>query len=143
MDLLAFLTGLVTGLAFCALLLQRLGAARARVSAALALERDAQMQLVLARERHAAEAQALRAELDGIDAAHAEQSEALRSRFAVEVGELRRAVRQARSDAARASDIEQLVKRVCASVERVERELRRLDRGRPRKPQRRVAAERR
>ena len=55
MDLLAFLTGLVTGLAFVGLLLQRLHAARARVNAARALARDAQTELVVVRERTAAE----------------------------------------------------------------------------------------
>ncbi|HSD76860.1 MAG TPA: hypothetical protein VLA98_05625 [Solirubrobacteraceae bacterium] len=143
MDLLAFLTGLVTGLAFVGLLLQRLHAARARVNAARALARDAQTELVVVRERNAPELGALRAELESAEHAHAGEVDVLRRRFAIEVGELRRAVRDARAEADRAANIEQLVARVTSSVERVERELRRMDRGRSAKRTRPVPAVRR
>ena len=115
MHLLDFFIGLATGLAFAALVLQRLRAERSVTKAARVLERDAQTQLVIARERHAAELQAARQ-------AHHDEVHSLRERFAVEVRALRGAVSDARAE----------VERSAASVSRVETELRRHDRGRQR-----------
>src|ERR1700712_4350238 len=57
MHLLDFFIGLATGLAFAALALQRVRAERAVTQAARTLEHDAKTQLVVSRERHAAELQ--------------------------------------------------------------------------------------
>ena len=140
MDVIAFTTGLVTGLGFTLLLLQRLYVARADVNAARALERDAHTELVVARERHATELETLQKELAGTDAAHNADLSGVRERFAIELAGLRRAVGDARAETLRAQDIEQLVLRVTQSVERVERELRRTGRGRHRPGQQREYA---
>ena len=125
MHLLDFFIGLATGLAFAGLALGRVRAERSVTRAARVLERDAQTQLVVARERHAAELQAARQ-------AHHDEVHSLRERFAVEVRALRGAVSDARAEVERSAEVKLLVERIAASVSRVESELRRHDRGRQR-----------
>lgn len=125
MHLLDFFIGLATGLAFAALALQRVRVERTVTRAARVLERDAQTQLVVARERHAAELQAARQ-------AHHDEVHSLRERFAVEVRALRGAVSDARAEVERSAEVKVLVERIAASVSRVEHELRRHDRQRQR-----------
>ena len=98
--------------------------AHAAAEAARALERSTQVELCVARERHAGEVAALRR-------SHDDELNALRGRFGLEVRMLREAVSSARAELDRNAGIERLVGQVSETVERVERELRRLDR-RPR-----------
>lgn len=121
MHLLDFFIGLATGLAFAALALARLRAERSVTEAARTLERDAATQLVVSRERHAAD-------LDGSRQAHTNEVRALRERFAIEVRALRGAVADARAEVERSAEVKLLVERIAASVSRVETELRRHDR---------------
>lgn len=125
MQLLDFFIGLATGLAFAALAVQRVRAERAVTEAARTLECDARTQLVVSRERHAAE-------LQSAVQAHHEEVGSLRERFAVEVRALRSAVSDARAEIERSAEVKVLVERIAASVSRVETELRRHDRGRQR-----------
>jgi hypothetical protein len=125
MHLLDFFIGLTTGLAFAALALQRVRAERAVTQAARTLEHDAKTQLLVSRERHAAE-------LQGSRQAHHDEVRSLRERFAVEVRALRGAVSDARAEVERSAVVKLLVERIGASVSRVEAELRRHDRGRQR-----------
>jgi hypothetical protein len=124
MDVIAFIVGLTVGIALLAPALRRVRAAKAVAEAARALERATQVELCVARERHAGEVAALRR-------AHDDELNSLRGRFGLEVKMLREAVTSARNQLERNDGIEQLVGQVAATVERVERELRRLDR-RPR-----------
>lgn len=124
MHLLDFFIGLGTGLAFAALALQRVRAERSVTEAARTLERDAQTQLVVSRERHAAE-------LQGARQAHHDEVRSLRERFAVEVRALRGAVSDARAEVERSAEVRKLVERIAQSVSRVENELRRHERPRP------------
>jgi hypothetical protein len=88
------------------------------------LERSTQVELCVARERHANE-------VAGLRRAHDDELNALRGRFGLEVRMLREAVSSARAELDRNQGIERLVSQVAETVERVERELRRIDR-RPR-----------
>ena len=124
MDVIAFIVGLAVGIALVAPALRRVRTAKAVAEAARALERSTQVELCVARERHAGEVAALRR-------AHDDELNSLRGRFGLEVKMLREAVSAARNQLERNDGIEQLVGQVAATVERVERELRRLDR-RPR-----------
>ena len=124
MDVIAFIVGLAVGIALVAPALRRVRTAKAVAEAARALERSTQVELCVARERHAGEVAALRR-------AHDDELNSLRGRFGLEVKMLREAVSSARNQLERNDGIEQLVGQVAATVERVERELRRLDR-RPR-----------
>lgn len=125
MHLLDFFIGLATGLAFAALALQRVRAERAVTQAARTLEHDAKTQLLVSRERHAAE-------LQGSRQAHHDEVRSLRERFAVEVRALRGAVSDARAEVERSAEVKVLVERIAASISRVETELRRHDNGRQR-----------
>jgi hypothetical protein len=124
MEVLAFIVGLAAGIVLVAPALRRVRTAKAVAEAARALERSTQVELCVARERHAGEVAALRR-------AHDDELNSLRGRFGLEVKMLREAVTSARTQLERNDGIEQLVGQVAATVERVERELRRLDR-RPR-----------
>jgi hypothetical protein len=76
------------------------------------------------RERNASE-------VAGLRRSHDDELNALRGRFGLEVRMLREAVSSARQELDRNQGIEVLVTQVAETVERVERELRRIDR-RPR-----------
>ena len=106
MEVLAFILGLSVGIAFLAPALRRARAQRAIAEAARALERSTQVELCV-----------------------------VRGRFGREVRMLREAVSSAREELERNGSIERLVGQVAATVERVERELRRIDR-RPRSKRR-------
>jgi hypothetical protein len=124
MGLAALLIGLAAGLALTLPAFRRMHAEHAAAKAARALERSTQVELCVARERHAGEVAALRR-------SHDDELNALRGRFGLEVRMLREAVSSARAELDRNAGIERLVGQVSETVERVERELRRLDR-RPR-----------
>jgi hypothetical protein len=124
MDVAAFIVGLLVGMALLAPALRRVRSARAVAEAARALERSTQVELCVVRERHAGEVAALRR-------AHDDELNGLRGRFGLEVKMLREAVTAARGQLERNDGIERLVGQVAATVERVERELRRIER-RPR-----------
>jgi hypothetical protein len=124
MDIAAFIVGFLVGMALVAPALKRARSARAVAQAARALERATQVELCVARERHAGEIASLRR-------SHDDELNSLRGRFGLEVKMLREAVTAARGQLERNDGIERLVGQVAATVERVERELRRLDR-RPR-----------
>jgi hypothetical protein len=124
MEALAFILGLAVGLALLAPALRRMRTARATAEAARALERSTQVELCVVRERHAGEVAALRR-------SHDDELNSLRGRFGLEVRMLREAVTNAREELERNGSLERLVGQVAATVERVERELRRIDR-RPR-----------
>jgi hypothetical protein len=124
MEALALLVGLAAGLALLLPTFRRMRTAHAAAEAARALERSTQVELCVARERHAGEVAALRR-------SHDDELNALRGRFGLEVRMLREAVSSARAELDRNAGIERLVGQVSETVERVERELRRLDR-RPR-----------
>jgi hypothetical protein len=128
MEVLAFILGLPVGIAFLAPALRRARAQRAIAEAARALERSTQVELCVVRERHAGEVAALRR-------SHDDEFNGLRGRFGLEVRMLREAVSSAREELERNGSIERLVGQVAATVERVERELRRIDR-RPRSKRR-------
>jgi hypothetical protein len=120
----AYFVGLACGLVFLLPTVRRMRSARAASEAARALERSTQVELCVARERHANE-------VAGLRRAHDDEIKALRGRFGLEVRMLREAVTSARAELGRNQGIERLVTQVAETVERVERELRRLDR-RPR-----------
>lgn len=120
MDLAAYLIGLACGLILLPPLIRRVRLAHAATEAARALERTTQVDLYVARERHAGE-------LAGLRRAHDDEVNALRQRFGLEVRMLREAVSAARAELDRNDGIERLVGQVAETVERVERELRRLD----------------
>jgi hypothetical protein len=124
MDILAFILGLSVGAAFLAPAVRRARAHRAVAEAARALERSTQVELCVSRERHAGEVAALRR-------SHDDELNGLRGRFGLEVRMLREAVSSAREELERNGTMERLVTQVASTVERVERELRRLER-RPR-----------
>lgn len=124
MAALAFMLGLSIGLALLAPALRRMRTAHAAAEAARALERSTQVELCVVRERHAGEVAALRR-------SHDDELNSLRGRFGLEVRMLREAVTNAREELERNGGLERLVSQVAATVERVERELRRIDR-RPR-----------
>jgi hypothetical protein len=124
MVVIAFILGLSVGLALVAPTLRRMRTARAAAEAARALERSTQVELCVVRERHAGEVAALRR-------SHDDELNSLRGRFGLEVRMLREAVTNAREELERNGSLERLVTQVAATVERVERELRRIDR-RPR-----------
>jgi hypothetical protein len=124
MAALAFILGLSVGLALLAPALRRMRTAHATAEAARALERSTQVELCVVRERHAGEVAALRR-------SHDDELNSLRGRFGLEVRMLREAVTNAREELERNGSLERLVSQVAATVERVERELRRIDR-RPR-----------
>ena len=124
MEVLAFIIGLSIGIALVAPALRRMRTAVATAEAARALERSTQVELCVARERHAGEVAALRR-------SHDDELNSLRGRFGLEVRMLREAVSSAREELDRNGSIERLVGQVAATVERVERELRRIER-RPR-----------
>jgi hypothetical protein len=124
MEVIAFILGLSVGLALLAPTLRRMRSAHAAAEAARALERSTQVELCVVRERHAGEVAALRR-------SHDDELNGLRGRFGLEVRMLREAVSSAREELERNGSIERLVGLVAATVERVERELRRMDR-RPR-----------
>jgi hypothetical protein len=67
----------------------------------------------------------------GLRRSHDDELNALRGRFGLEVRMLREAVSSARMELDRNDGIERLVTQVAETVDRVERELRRIDR-RPR-----------
>ena len=121
MEILAFILGLSVGIAFLAPTLRRARAQRAVAEAARALERSTQVELCVVRERHAGEVAALRR-------SHDDELNGLRGRFGLEVRMLREAVSSARSELDRNVGIERLVGQVAETVDRVERELRRLER---------------
>jgi hypothetical protein len=120
----AYFVGLACGLAFLMPPVRRMRSARAASEAARALERSTQVELCVARERHANEVAGLRRAQD-------DELNALRGRFGLEVRMLREAVSSARAELDRNKGVERLVAQVAETVERVERELRRIDR-RPR-----------
>ena len=120
----AYFVGLACGLVFLLPTLRRMRSARAASEAARALERSTRVELCVARERHANEVAGLRRAQD-------HELNALRGRFGLEVRMLREAVSSARAELDRKDGIERLVTQVAETVERVERELRRIDR-RPR-----------
>jgi hypothetical protein len=120
----AYFVGLACGLVFLFPTLRRMRSARAATEAARALERSTQVELCVARERHANE-------VAGLRRAHDDELNALRGRFGLEVRMLREAVSSARAELDRNQGIERLVSQVAETVDRVERELRRIDR-RPR-----------
>ena len=124
MEVLAFIIGLSIGIVLVAPALRRMRTAVATAEAARALERSTQVELCVARERHAGEVASLRR-------SHDDELNSLRGRFGLEVRMLREAVSSAREELERNGSIERLVGQVAATVERVERELRRIDR-RPR-----------
>ena len=124
MEVLAFIIGLSIGIVLVAPALRRMRTAVATAEAARALERSTQVELCVARERHAGEVASLRR-------SHDDELNSLRGRFGLEVRMLREAVTNAREELDRNAGIERLVGQVAATVERVERELRRIDR-RPR-----------
>jgi hypothetical protein len=120
-SLVPFIAGVACGLAVLVPLLRRV---RAHADAARAMERSAHVDLCVARERHSGELQSARS-------AHEDELGALRERFGLEVRTLREAVSSARAELDRTQGIELLIARVAQTVERVERELARIDR-RPR-----------
>jgi hypothetical protein len=120
MDVAAYLVGLACGLAFLVPTLRRLRMARATTQAARGLERSTQVELCVVRERHAGE-------VAGLRRSHDDELARLRERFGLEVRMLREAVSGARAELERNDGIERLVAQVADTVERVERELRRLD----------------
>jgi hypothetical protein len=120
MDLAAYVIGLLCGVIVLPSLVRRVRMAQAATEAARALERATQVDLCVARERHAGE-------LAGVRRSHDDEVNALRQRFGLEVRMLREAVSSARADLDRNEGIERLVGQVAETVERVERELRRLD----------------
>jgi putative heme iron utilization protein len=124
MVVIAFILGLSVGLALVAPTLRRMRTARAAAEAARALERSTQVELCVVRERHAGE-------VAGLRRSHDDELNSLRGRFGLEVRMLREAVTNAREELERNGSLERLVTQVAATVERVERELRRIDR-RPR-----------
>jgi hypothetical protein len=128
MEVLAFIIGLGLGVALVAPTFRRMRAAHATSEAARALERSTQVELCVVRERHAGEVAALRR-------SHDDELNGLRGRFGLEVRMLREAVSSAREELERNGSMERLVTQVAATVERVERELRRIDR-RPRSKRR-------
>jgi hypothetical protein len=128
MDLVAFIIGLSVGIFLVVPTLRRMRTAVATAEAARALERSTQVELCVARERHAGEVAALRR-------SHDDELNGLRGRFGLEVRMLREAVSSAREELERNGSIERLVGQVAATVERVERELRRIER-RPRSKRR-------
>ena len=113
MDVAAYFVGLACGLVFLLPTVRRMRTAHAAMEAARALERSTQVELCVVRERNASEVAGLR------------------RRFGLEVRMLREAVSSARQELDRNQGIEVLVTQVAETVERVERELRRIDR-RPR-----------
>jgi hypothetical protein len=124
MVVIAFILGLSVGLALLAPTLRRMRTAHAAAEAARALERSTQVELCVTRERHAGE-------VAGLRRSHDDELNSLRGRFGLEVRMLREAVTNAREELERNGSLERLVTQVAATVERVERELRRIDR-RPR-----------
>ena len=124
MEVVAFILGLSVGLALLAPTLRRMRQAHAAAEAARALERSTQVELCVARERNANE-------VAGLRRSHDDELNALRGRFGLEVRMLREAVSSARMELDRNDGIERLVTQVAETVDRVERELRRIDR-RPR-----------
>ena len=124
MEVVAFILGLSVGLALLAPTLRRMRQAHAAAEAARALERSTQVELCVVRERNASE-------VAGLRRSHDDELNALRGRFGLEVRMLREAVSSARQELDRNQGIEVLVTQVAETVERVERELRRIDR-RPR-----------
>lgn len=124
MDVAAYFVGLACGLVFLLPTVRRMTAARAASEAARALERATQVELCVARERSANQ-------VAGLRRAHDDELNALRGRFGLEVRMLREAVSSARMELDRNDGIERLVTQVAETVERVEHELRRIDR-RPR-----------
>jgi hypothetical protein len=120
----AYFVGLACGLVFLFPTLRRMRSAHSATEAARALERSTQVELCVARERHANEVAGLRRSQD-------DELNALRGRFGLEVRMLREAASSARAELDRNQGIERLVSQVAETVERVERELRRIDR-RPR-----------
>jgi hypothetical protein len=117
----ALLIGFAAGVVLILPALRRTRTAHATADAARALERSTQVELCVARERHAGEVAALRR-------SHDDELNALRGRFGLEVRMLREAVSSARSELDRNVGIERLVGQVAETVDRVERELRRLER---------------
>jgi hypothetical protein len=128
MAAIALIIGLSVGIALVVPTLRRMRAAVATAEAARALERSTQVELCVVRERHAGEVAALRR-------SHDDELNGLRSRFGLEVRMLREAVTSAREELDRNGSVERLVGQVAATVERVERELRRIER-RPRSKRR-------
>jgi hypothetical protein len=124
MEVVAFILGLSVGLALIAPTFRRMRNSHAAAEAARALERSTQVELCVVRERHAGEVAALRR-------SHDDELNSLRGRFGLEVRMLREAVTNAREELERNGSLERLVTQVAATVDRVERELRRIDR-RPR-----------
>jgi hypothetical protein len=124
MEVLALIIGLSIGIVLVVPALRRMRTAVATSEAARALERSTQVELCVARERHAGEVAALRR-------SHDDELNSLRGRFGLEVRMLREAVTNAREELDRNGSVERLVTQVAATVERVERELRRIER-RPR-----------
>lgn len=124
MDVAAYFVGLACGLVFLLPTVRRMRTARAGMEAARALERSTQVELCVVRERNASE-------VAGLRRSHDDELNALRGRFGLEVRMLREAVSSARAELDRNQGIERLVSQVAETVERVERELRRIDR-RPR-----------
>jgi hypothetical protein len=124
MEVLALIIGLSIGIVLVVPALRRMRTAVATSEAARALERATQVELCVARERHAGEVAALRR-------SHDDELNTLRGRFGLEVRMLREAVTNAREELDRNGSVERLVTSVAATVERVERELRRIER-RPR-----------
>jgi hypothetical protein len=120
----AYFVGLACGLVFLFPTIRRMRSAQAASEAARALERSTQVELCVARERHANE-------VAGLRRSHDDELNALRGRFGLEVRMLREAVSSARAELDRNQGVENLMTQVAETVERVERELRRLDR-RPR-----------
>ena len=123
-DVAAYFVGLACGLVFLLPTVRRMRTARAAMEAARALERSTQVELCVVRERNASE-------VAGLRRSHDDELNALRGRFGLEVRMLREAVSSARQELDRNQGIERLVTQVAETVERVERELRRIDR-RPR-----------
>jgi hypothetical protein len=124
MSVAAYFVGLACGLVFLLPTVRRMRTARAATEAARALERSTQVELCVARERGANE-------VAGLRRSHDDELNALRGRFGLEVRMLREAVSSARMELDRNDGIERLVTQVAETVDRVERELRRIDR-RPR-----------
>jgi len=124
MHVAAYFVGLACGLVFLFPTIRRMRSAQAASEAARALERSTQVELCVARERHANE-------VAGLRRSHDDELNALRGRFGLEVRMLREAVSSARAELDRNQGVENLMTQVAETVERVERELRRLDR-RPR-----------
>ena len=87
----AYLVGLACGLVFLLPTVRRMRSARAASEAARALERSTQVELCVARERHANEVAGLRRAQD-------DELNGLRGRFGLEVRMLREAVSSARAD---------------------------------------------